>query len=175
MSHTIVHKCRVQKQKVFHWVISGQICKEDNEKKQLSGVNGVCDVHDTECSFPLWLLPLAWLNSAPSFWWGLWHLSPVFRHVSTVSFLLPSALIHLTDDAELYLGDPHQPCCWLSFLAWPQTCLITTHCHEDLDLGEAWLPLLALPCSPHLGTGLWLVRSLLCWPWDTFSSQLTLP
>lgn len=30
--------------------------------------------------------------------------------MSTFSFLLPSALIYLTD-AELYLGDPHWPCC----------------------------------------------------------------
>lgn len=49
-------------------------------------------------------------------------------------------------------GAPHQTWCWLSFLAWLQTCLITTRFPEGLDLGRTWLPLLALPCSPCLGT-----------------------
>lgn len=50
------------------------------------------------------------------------------------------------------VGDPHQTWCWLSFLAWPQTCLITTCFPEDLDLSGTWQPWLALPCSPCLGT-----------------------
>lgn len=105
------------------------------------------------------------------------RLPCLFSNLSHHCGHVPWSLSCVLPWVALIKSDPG-PDLWIYFLAWPQTHHITMNSPDNLDLCWTWLPSLRLPCSPCLGSvgsGLWLMKPLLCHPFIVLSSWLPFP